>query len=161
MLDPMKTLAFLLLCTLPLAASSHELLRVKDVKLATVLGLLEQLATTTPTSDQPHIVRIYAVPDFVGECGGVVSTCPDVRLFIAVSNGDLGEVPALYQLPSQKGWEFVRWSPPTKGGQIQESSFVVRSALPGSNIDPASRAAWRPIEYHVRVSPSAASYVQR
>jgi hypothetical protein len=157
----MKTLAFLLLCTLPLAASSHELLRVKDVKLATVLGLLEQLATTPPTSDQPHIVRIYAVPDFVGECGGVVSTCPDVRLFIAVSNGDLGEVPALYQLPRQKGWEFVGWSPPTKGGQVQESSFVVRSALPESNIDPASRAAWRPTEYHVRVSPSAASYVQR
>ena len=156
----MKALAFLLLCMLPLAASPHELSRVRDLKLATVLGLLEQLATTPPMSDQPHIVRIYAVPDFVGECDGAVSTCPDVRLFITVSNGDLGEAPTLYQLPKQKGWEFVGWSPPTKVGKVQESSFVVRSTLPESNVDPASRAAWRPTEYHVRVSPSAASYVQ-
>ncbi len=145
----------------PLATSGHELVRVKKPELATVLGLLEELATTKPDSDQPHIVRIYAVPTRIGECGGAVSSCPDVRLFFTVSVGDLGEEPVLYQLPVAKGWEFAGWTSPVTKGNTSMSSFMLRTTLPDANVALAARKAWRSQEYRVLVSPAAASYVRR
>ena len=155
----MKLFALLVLF-FPIAAIAHDLAPVDKPELATVLGLLDELATTPPVSDQPYIVRIYAAPTSVGECGGTIATCPDVRLLITVSQGDLGETPVLYQLPMQKGWEFKGWASPFTSGHTQMASFVVRTVLPETNIDLAARKAWHSQEYRVLVSPEAASYVQ-
>jgi hypothetical protein len=77
----MKFLVILLLL-FPIVASARDLAPVKKPELATVLGLLDELATTPPSSGQPYIVRIYAAPTSVYECGGTVDSCPDVRLFV-------------------------------------------------------------------------------
>jgi hypothetical protein len=145
----------------PIGAFAHDLAPIDKPELATVLGLLDELAITAPASDQPYIVRIYAAPTSVGECGGTVASCPDVRLFVTASYGDLGETPVLYQLPTQKGWEFKGWSSPVTLGQTRMASFIVRTALPETNIDIAARKAWQPQEYRVLISPESASYVQR
>jgi hypothetical protein len=154
----MKVLTFLTLL-FPLIASAHDLAALDKPELATVLGLLDELATTSPSSDQPYIVRVYAAPAGVYECGGMVASCPDVRLLITVSYGDLGETPVLYQLPMQKGWEFKGWSSPTTAGGTRRASFVVRTTLPETNIDLDARKAWHTQEYRVLVSPESASYV--
>lgn len=150
--------AFLLL--FPAAVSAHDLVPMDKPELATVLGLLDELATTPPDSDQPYIVRIYAAPTGVYECGGTVASCPDVRLFVVVSHGDLGETPVLYQLPLQKGWQFNGWSNPVRMGRARMASFTVSTALPDANIEAAARKAWHSQEYRVLVSPESASYVR-
>jgi len=149
----------ILLLLLPVTCFGHDLAPVNKPELAAVLGLLDELATTPASSDQPYIVRVYAAPVSVGECDGTVASCPNVRLFITVSNGDLGEVPVLYQLPLQKGWLFVGWSRPVTVGRIQMASLVLRTTVPGSNIEPAARNAWRSQTYRVLVSPASSSYV--
>ena len=154
----MKVLIFLTLL-FPLIASAHDLTPVDKPELATVLGLLDELATTSPSSDQPYTVRIYAAPTGIYECGGTVVSCPDVRLLITVSYGDLGETPVLYQLPMQKGWEFKSWSSPITAGDTRMANFIVRTTLPETNIDLAARKAWHSQEYRVLVSPESASYV--
>jgi hypothetical protein len=157
---PLMKLLVILLSLFPIVASASDLVPVKKPELAAVLGLLEVLATTPPDSNQPYIVRVYAAPTSVNECDGTVGSCPDVRLFVTVSNGDLGETPVLYQLPMQKGWEFKGWvSPVAKGGRM--ASFTVRTTLPEANIELAARKAWRSVEYRVFVSPESASYVRR
>lgn len=155
----MKVL-ILLTVLFPLVAAAHELTPVDKPELATVLGLLEELATTPPISDQPYVIRVYAAPTGVYECGGTVASCPDVRLLVTVSYGDLGETPVLYQLPMQKGWEFGGWSNPPTTGHTRMAGFIVRTTLPDANIDPAARNAWRPHEYRVLISPESASYVR-
>lgn len=156
----MKSFAAVLLL-LPIVALAHDLAPVKQHELASVLGLLEELTTAPPAPEQPYIVRIFAAPSEVGECGGTVESCPDVRLFITVSSGDLGEMPVLYQLPVSKGWEFSGWSAPTSAGHAPMAGFVLRTSLPGANIEPSARKAWRSQEYRVLVSPASASYIQR
>ena len=153
-------LSLLLALLLPIGALASDLAPVDKPELATVLGLLDELAATPPASGQPYLIRIYAAPTSVGECGGTVASCPDVRLFITVSHGDLGETPVLYQLPAQKGWEFKGWSTPVVSGHTRLASFVLRTALPETNIDLTARSAWHSREYRVLVSPEAASYVQ-
>lgn len=150
-----------MLALAPLAAQCADLMPVKDARLATVLALSEEISPRPPAADQPLFVRVYAAPDTIGECGGNVASCPDVRLFIAVSSGDLGETPVLYELPAAKGWEFVGWDRPTPSTGQAEARFTVRTALPESNIEEAARKAWRPSVCHVRVSPTAASYACR
>lgn len=152
-----KILAALLLL-LPMLAWTQELKPVAKAELATILGLLDELASTSAASAQPYIVRVYAVPFGVYECGGTVASCPDVRLFVTVSNGDLGETPVLYQLPLQKGWEFKGWGSPTTTGPSAMASIILRTVLPESNIDLGARNAWRSREYRVLVSPESASY---
>ena len=153
----MKILA-VFLALMPMLAAAQVLKPVKKSELATVLGFLEELATTSPASDQPYFIRVYSVPTRISDCGGPVSSCPDVRLFITVSNGDQEEAPVLYQLPLQKGWEFKSWGKPVQGASGQMASFIVRTTLPEANIDPAGRKGWRSIEYRVLVSPESASY---
>jgi len=155
----MKVLILLTLL-LPLVASAKDLTPVDKPELATVLGFLDEIAATSPNSDQPYIVRVYAAPTGAYECGGTVASCPDVRLLVTVSYGDLGETPVLYQLPLQKGWEFGDWSSPTTTGDTRMARFTVRTTLPDANIDPAARKAWRSQEYSVLISPESASYVR-
>lgn len=156
----MKNIAVLLFL-LPSMVNGQDLVPMNNPELATVLGLLQELAITPPTSGQPHIVRVYTSPIAIGECDGIVMTCPDVRLFVTVSTGDIGETPVLYELPTQKGWEFKGWSSPVNIGGTSMASFVLHTTLPDANIQPAARKAWRPQEYRVLVSPTSASYIQR
>ncbi len=156
----MKFLALISLL-LAMPAASHELLRLEKPELATVLGLHEELASTTPRSEQPYFVRVFSVPVGVYECGGSVESCPNVRLFVTVSFGDLGETPALFELPAQKGWEFVGWVTSSGSGEQRMASFKLRTTLPEANIDLVARRAWTAEEYSVLVSPGSASYVRR
>jgi hypothetical protein len=156
----MKLLAMLLLF-FPVIASAGDLAPVKNPELASVLGFLDVLATSPPDSNQPYIVRIYAAPTSNHECGGAVESCPDVRLFVTVASGDLGEIPVIYQLPLQKGWEFRGWASPVVNGRARMASFFVRTTLPEANIEPAARKAWHSTEYRVVVSPESASYSPR
>ena len=154
----MVRLLAILAFAFPVVSAAHDLAPLHEPELASVLGLLEELAITPVGSSQPYIVRVYAAPTVVGECGGTVVSCPDVRLFITVANGDLGETPVLYQLPLQKGWQFKAWSQPLTVAGTPMASFVVRTALPSANIDPANRKDWRAVEYRVLVSPTSASF---
>ena len=156
----MKYLAALILL-LSASTWARDLVALKSQNLATTLGFLEELTPRPPSVDQPYFVRIFAVPTEVGECGGDVSTCPDVNLYITVSNGDLGERPVLYQLPNSKGWEFVGWTKPGKAGQMPSVGFKLRTTLPESNISPEARKAWRAREYRLLVSTESASYTER
>ena len=151
--------ALLPLLLMASAAAAAELSPQKKPELATVLGLSEELARTPAPSAQPYIVRVFAVPREVGECGGPVATCPDIRLLVTVSSGDLGERPSLFELPTQKGWEFLGWSPPSSLGREPAAAFSVRTALPEANVSPSARKAWRPRTYRVLVTPESATYV--
>lgn len=143
----------------PLVASADDLTPVDKPELATVLGLLQEIGTASAISEQPYIVRVYAAPSGVYDCGGTVASCPDVRLFVTVAYGDLGETPVLYQLPVQKGWEFKGWSRPAAAAN-RMVGFTVRTTLPEANVDPDARKAWRSQEYRVLVSPELASYIR-
>jgi hypothetical protein len=140
---------------------SADLVPVKNAQLASVLGLLEEISPESPAPEQPYIVRVFAAPVIVGECQGAVSSCPDVRIFVTVSTGDLGDAPVLYELPVAKGWEFMgRDKPATAAGRTM-SGFTVQTALPDSNVDAPARNAWHPKVYHVLISPTAASYTRQ
>ena len=153
----LAALAFLL----PALALARDLPASKNVSLASTLGLLEELANTDPSSKQPYFVRVFAVPEAVLECGGTVTSCPNVKLYVTVSYGDLGESPVLYQLPASKGWEFVGWSQPVEVGRTRMASFKIRTTLPEANVPSEARKAWHSREYRVLVSPTSASYTER
>ena len=148
-----------LLMVVPAMASNLQ--PIRNHALASVLGLGVELAQTSPTSGQPHMVRVYAAPDDIGECDGSVESCPDVHLYVSVSDGDLGETPTLFKLPAQKGWAFVRWIPPGNGNRRERmTGLVIRTTLPDSNIDPRARAAWHARYYRILVDTSGGSYVE-
>jgi len=156
----MKLLALITLF-LAIPTSAMNMARLDKPELATVLGLQQELALTTPRPEQPFFVRIYSAPVDNYECGGTVDSCPDVRLFVTVSFGDLGETPALFELPPEKGWEFTGWVTPSGAGVDRMASFTLRTAIPEANIDLEARRTWRAAEYSVLVSPGSASYVRR
>ncbi|UGB46828.1 hypothetical protein LQ772_05905 [Frateuria edaphi] len=155
--------ALLLLVLLSTASVAEDLVPLKKPELAGVLGLSEELARTAASAEQPqpYIVRVYAAPVAVSECDGTIASCPDVRLLITVSSGDLGERPSLFELPAQKGWQFVGWSAPSSLGGQPAASFIIRSALPEANISAAARKAWRPRTYRMLVTPELATYAVR
>jgi len=148
-----KLVAVLIL--LPSLAYGGVLSPSKNQNLATTLGLLEEISTAD--SNQPYFVRVFAVPEAVLECGGTVQSCPNVRLYITFSSGDLDEVPMLFQLPASKGWEFVGWSKPTEVDGVPTVGFTVRTALPSANIDAQARKAWHPRVYQIRLNPASAT----
>jgi hypothetical protein len=127
----------------------------RNQNLATTLGLLEEISTAD--SGHPYFVRVFAVPEAVLECGGTIQSCPNVKLYITFSTGDLGDPPVLFQLPSSKGWEFMGWSRPTEVEGVATVGFTVRTALPGSNIEEQARKTWRPRVYSVQLSPASAT----
>lgn len=151
-------LCFTVLALVPLATVCADLKPVQDVRLATVLGLAEEIAPRPKPAEQPLSVRVYAAPVLIGECNGSVPSCPDVCLFVTVSSGDLGETPVLYELPAAKGWEFIGWDKPSPSHHQAKIGLVVRTVLPESNIEPAARRAWRAKTCRVLVSPNTASY---
>lgn len=147
-----------MLAVTPLTALSADLAPTKDARLARVLGLSEEISPKARAAELPLFVRVYSVPNFIGECDGSEGSCPDVQLFITVSSGDLGETPVLYELPAAKGWKFVGWDKPAPSNGQAKVGFTVESTLPESNIEASAREAWHPKSCRVVVSPTAASY---
>jgi hypothetical protein len=109
------------------------------------------LFESNPTSELPYFIRIYTSPKYIGECWSKLESCPDTRLFITVSVGDLYEVPQLYELPAAKGWKFISHSTLDKG----RVELVLVTTLPEANLDPEVREAWVAQEYRVSVGHQA------
>ncbi len=150
---PFLTCFCAILALLPNVASADSLKPVRS-ELASVLGLARVIAEAP--NEALLFVKIFAAPVEVAECGGTVKSCPDVRLLITVSNGDLGEQPILFELPTEKGWEFRGWLPRPDGES--RVGFKLGTTLPDSNIERTSRARWKPVEYRVWVSEENAFY---
>jgi hypothetical protein len=147
------------LLLLALTPGATPLKAVRNADLVAALNYQHELGNTYDNRDAPYNVRVYEVITEINECGGLVSSCPDVDLYIAVSESDLGSEPALFRLPRAKGWEFVRWSTtcPSIAGEPQVG-LLVRTSLPDvGHIDPVERSKWLPTDYDVCVTPRAAS----
>ena len=102
----------LLLLQLAMLLAITALEPVRTIDPAVVLSYQEEIASTSVGHDSAYKVRVYRVPTVIGECGGPISTCPDVDLLISVSYGDLGKTPSLFRFPPAKGWEGtvkLRW----------------------------------------------------
>jgi len=147
----MKTSGVLLLL-IPALAVAADLPPLKKTELATVLALQREISTSNP-SESSYFVRVFEAPVEIGECGGSIASCPDVRLLISASTGDLLDTPVLYELPRAKGWQFVRWLPPD---DARATGLVVRTELPEANIDPDERGKWHSTECSVWITTEKA-----
>jgi len=98
-------------------------------------------------------VRVIAVPEEIGECGGAINSCPDVNLFVAYVSGDLGEKPVVYRLPAAKGWRVIGWA--------DHDSIDLQTALPEANIEPSEREAWSPVSYRLTVGDQTLTVQRR
>ena len=155
--NEMTILSVLLLA---LAPGATPLKAVRNPDLTTALAYQHELANTFDDRDAPYTVRVYQVITSINECGGPISSCPDVDLYVAVSEFDLASEPALYRLPRAKGWEFVRWTSTCQATPDEPRvGFAVRTSLPDVGyMDPDEVTKWRPNEYEVCVSPRSAAY---
>jgi hypothetical protein len=143
----------LLALTVGAIAQAAELHPVrKHPRLAEALSWGTQLAETDPAAGQPYFARLWAVPTTIAECDGPVESCPDVRLYIALTSGDLGEDPTLYELPLAKGWAFLGWDKPPSPNIAGNTRFSIATALPDDQISDAARARWKPTVYRVTVN---------
>ncbi|MEW5834899.1 MAG: hypothetical protein AB1832_07570 [Pseudomonadota bacterium] len=148
-----------LLATLCLVLAIGTLARAAELrpvpghpKLAEALSWGTRLAETDPVADQPDFVRLWAVPMTIDECSGTVDSCPDVRLYIALTSGDLGDRPTLYELPPAKGWAFLGWDKPPSPNIAGNTRFSIATALPDDQISDTARAHWKPTVYRVTVN---------
>ena len=145
--------AGLLLLILSGPVLAGDLTALKNARLAEVLAWSHELGAPSP-SDTNFYIRIYESRSAELECGGTVASCPDVHLYVSVVSGALGDAPIAYELPAEKGWKFVRWLPSTDDA----AAFVVRSAIPATNVEADAVAGWRPREYTVTVAANRARY---
>ena len=124
----------------------------KETARALAFGNL--VAENTEMSGGQFIVKIFEVPQLLGECWGELESCPDVALLFTVHRPELYEDPKLYELPMSKGWEF--------GGWINEgrSGFLVRTALPEANIEGIARSNWQSESYKVNLSMDGVVHVE-
>lgn len=143
----------ILLCSLLTAtvfASVWRPLEDKDFTAALTYGVEIANSDSAPTSF-PY-VRIYAVPEVIGECWGALESCPDWRLYIAISMGDLYEEPFLFKFPFEsKGWKFEGWQ---ITDEPQTVIFRVTTVLPGTNLDSEVRSDWKPEIFQIAVTPN-------
>jgi hypothetical protein len=151
-------LAGMIFLLLSFGAAAADLQPIQKSELASVLGLVQEISGKAAENKSGYSVRVFSAPVAIGECGGSVKSCPEIRLFISVASGDLGEVPALYELPSSTGWEFAGWLPPSAS---RASVFMLRTTLPESNIQQKARAQWRSRSYIINATTEAASYEQQ
>lgn len=145
--------SFAALALLPFVVSAAALTPVQS-ELATVLGFGEELARSP--QEAVLFVRVFAVPLENTECERI-SSCPDVRLLIAVSNGDQGEKPVLFELPLEKGWVFVGWLSPSDKDE-RKVGLKLKTTFPGENIGAEEVKSWKPREYRVWVGEDRATY---
>lgn len=127
---------------------AEEIPPSENTDLASVLAFGSELAVNGAEPGHPFFVRVISAPTRLGECWGTVESCPDIRLLVAVTTGDLYTDPALFELPHAKAWKFEGWevvSPETL-------RINVLTDLPGANIDEKERSEWRSSKYSLEVS---------
>ncbi len=156
----MKYVTWIFLCLFSTSVFATEAIYFpQSNNLAKILAFSNQLSSTADQENMKDFslaVRVFAGPMELLECGSAVESCPDHRLFITVSTGDLGETPALYELTESKGWEFVKWHPPVKdSGSV---IFTVRTTLAYTNLEDEERAKWQAKEYIIEVTETGATY---
>lgn len=137
----MRTLGIFLLlffCNHSALADVWQPLDDDDLTIALAYGT--EIADSTDEPGASYVVRVYAVPEEIGECWGSLDSCPDWRLYIAVSTGDLYEKPFLYRFINSKGWEFLGWQ---DTNEAQTTSFRVATEMPGANLDADARQKWK------------------
>ncbi len=136
--------AFLLSLTfISISCFASELTKSPDVALAHILSTSEVLYQS---EDLPEIKLIQSWEE-ISECGGTYQSCPNARLFIVVTPGDLNEPPLLYELPKSKGWELIS----TESSE-QYLTVVISTTLNHANISQQSRSEWAPQIYRLQIS---------
>ena len=152
-LNFLSRITLVLLLTSP--SFADYLSPVDNESMAQVLSFGTELASSNDEIGFPHLVRVFAFPAVEGECWGPLKSCPDWRLVFTLTYDGLYVEPALYELPVSKGWEFVSWIAPNGSEDV---GFVVRTTIPGANLDSEERESWRPVTYEVLVSYDGATY---
>ncbi len=122
---------------------SKELEKNPNIKLAHVLSTM----TVLYESKTFPMVQVIQSWEEISECGGPYESCPNARLFITSTMGDLGEPPLLYELPKSKGWKIISTEHKEKGLHI-----ILNTTLNHANVSAESRAKWKSKMYVVRIS---------
>jgi hypothetical protein len=125
---------------------ANELKRSKNQELAYVLGTMNILYSSKNLGKDPIYVTVIQSYEEIGECWGKIDSCPNSRLSIITSMGDLYEAPQLYVLPVSKGWEFVSRNITGNGELI----IKVKTVLPSNNIEPKERESWIGKTYNLK-----------
>ena len=132
-------------------ASADQLVPSKNYELSHILGTMR---VVYENKDLPF-VRIIKSKEEISECGGTFETCPNSRLFIIVSMGDLGDPPILYELPKSKGWKL-------DSTEMKENGLYITldTTLNFPNISIESRKKWKSKKYRIRVSGYGGLYLE-
>jgi hypothetical protein len=120
-----------------------ELKKSNDIQLAHILTTVDKLYK----SDDYPIVNVFQTWEEISECGGTYESCPNARLFVTSSMGDLYEVPHLYEFPKAKGWMVVK----TKSTE-HDLYITVKTTLDHANVSSESRKKWKSKSYSIKVS---------
>jgi hypothetical protein len=145
-----------LLCLLPISSYCEELRTVENKELAFALGASTVLLDNSNDNNTPFHFKVITVPVAIDECWGTIESCPDQKLYITVSTGDLNDTPSLYQLPVAKNWDVVE----SLGSRVikgqRQIGIKIKTMLPTANIKIEERQKWRPTTYKVWLSEYAA-----
>ena len=132
-------------------ASARQLEASKDYELSHILGTMKVLYE----NKKLPFIRVIESAESIDECGGTYQSCPNFRLFIIVSLGDLGDPPSLYELPKSKGWKLEKVNE-----NNDETVLTLVTTLDQSNIDIESRNKWKSKTYKIRVAEEGALYME-
>ena len=138
----MRNLIAILLLSCSYYIDASELVKSKNVNLAYILGTHEVLHE----SKGFPFVQVIQTWESISECSGTYQSCPNARLFILVSTGDLYEPPGLYELPKSKGWEVVdSW-------ETEHEKYIrLQTTMQHANVSEKSRSSWVGKTYKVAV----------
>lgn len=144
-----------MLIFLPISSHAEELKGINNKELAYALGASSIISSNENEPNTPFNFRVFVVPTEINECWGKIESCPDHKLFITVTTGDIYDTPSLYQLPTAKGWDVVE-SLGTRNGR-REIGLKIQTMLPSANINIEERQKWEPAIYHVWLSEYSAT----
>jgi len=147
------TYRVVLVLTLLLASTANGSVwrPVADKELTSALAYGIELANSYGAPVHFPYIRVFVVPEVIGECRGTLESCPDWRLYITISMGDLYEEPFLFQFPSSKGWEFLGW---VETDEPQTVRFRIATTLPDANLDAEVRESWEQDIYEFSIGPN-------
>lgn len=141
------------------SALSAELNRMENNELSLLLSAGQILYSGGYASDKlPYEVRVISAPVRIGECWGTIDSCPNERLIITASTGDLGSTPGVFELPVSKGWEFVKVLGFKGVDENKVIGIELKTILRGANIETAERANWQSLVYTVWFSEYKAMF---
>ena len=130
---------------------ANEWRPVDNKDLANALAYGTELANSDSAPVSYPYIRLFEVPEVIGECWGTLESCPNWRLYIAISMGDLYEEPFLFQFPSSKGWKFLGWQ---QTDEPQTVRFRITTTLPGANLSAEVRESWKADVYEFSIGPN-------